>query len=80
MGLALHRVLPDQIYWAQTLLAFSLFATIMFAPPTGRSSALIAAGLTGLIFGWTFLTGEGGRLVSSGMRARNWRSRFAGPT
>ena len=60
VGLALHRVLPDQIYWAQTLLAFSLFATIMFAPPTGRSSALIAAGLTGLIFGWTFLTGEGG--------------------
>jgi hypothetical protein len=60
VGLALHRVLPDQIYWAQTLLAFSSFATIMFAPPTGRSSALIAAGLTGLIFGWTFLTGEGG--------------------
>jgi hypothetical protein len=51
VGLALHRVLPDQIYWAQTLLAFSLFATIMFAPPTGRSSALTAAGLTGLIFG-----------------------------
>jgi hypothetical protein len=60
VGLALHRVLPDQIYWAQTLLAFSLFATILFVPPRGRTAAAIVAGLAGLIFGWTLLTGEDG--------------------
>src|ERR1700691_5279418 len=38
VGIALHRVLPEQIYWAQTLLAFSLFAILSFAPPRGRSS------------------------------------------
>ncbi len=60
VGLGLHRVLPDQIYWAQTLLAFSLFAAILFAPPRGRSSEIVVAGLAGLIFGWTLLTGEEG--------------------
>jgi hypothetical protein len=60
VGLALHRVVPDQIYWAQTLLVFSLFTIIVFAPPRDRAAAMIVAGLTGLIFGWTLLTGEEG--------------------
>jgi hypothetical protein len=60
VGLALHRVLPDQIYWAQTLLVFSLFATILFTPPRRRFPSMAVAGLGGLVFGWTFLTGECG--------------------
>lgn len=57
VGLALHRVLPDQIYWAQTLLAFSLFAIILLTPPRRRAIAAIVAG-RGLVFGWTWLTAE----------------------
>jgi hypothetical protein len=60
VGLALHRIVPDQIYWAQTLLVFSLFTIIVFAPPRGRAAAMIVAGLTGLIFGWTLLTAKEG--------------------
>jgi hypothetical protein len=59
VGIALHRVLPEQIYWAQTLLAFSLLAILLYAPPHGRFSAVVLAGLTGLVFGWASLTDEG---------------------
>jgi hypothetical protein len=59
-GLALHRVVPAQIYWAQTLLVFSLFASVLLGPPRGRVAAAVLAGLAGLVFGWTSLTGEGG--------------------
>ena len=59
VGLSFHRVLPDQIYWAQTLLAFSLFATMIFAPLRGLLAAVLAA-LAGLILGWTFHTSEAG--------------------
>jgi hypothetical protein len=60
VGLAVRRVLPEQIYWAQTLLGFSLLAILLFAPPRRRSCAMIVAGLAGLIFGWTWFTGEEG--------------------
>jgi hypothetical protein len=60
VGLAVHRVLPDQIYWAQMLLVFSLFATILFTPLRHRAFSMAAAGLGGLVFGWTFFTGECG--------------------
>ena len=58
VGLALHRVLPDQIYWAQTLLVISLFAIILLTPPRRRSFAMIVAAVGGLVFGWTWLTAE----------------------
>jgi hypothetical protein len=57
-GITMQRVLPDQIYWAQILLAFSLFAIILFAPLPGRCSAMVVTGLAGLILGWGSLTGE----------------------
>ena len=56
----LLRVVRDQIYWAQTLLVFSLFAIVLFAPPRGRHGAALVAGLAGLILGWTWLTREEG--------------------
>ena len=56
VGIALHRVLPDQIYWAQTLLVFSLLAIIVFAPPRRSRSATVMTGFAGLIFGWTWFT------------------------
>lgn len=59
-GLAVRRVVPEQIYWAQTLLVFSLLAILLFAPPRGRRCAMMVAGLAGLIFGWTWFTGEEG--------------------
>ncbi len=56
----LLRVVRDQIYWAQSLLIFSLFAILSFTPPRGRSAAMLVAGLAGLILGWAWLTREEG--------------------
>jgi hypothetical protein len=58
VGLALHRVSPDQVYWAQVLLDFSLFAIVLLAPPRARYVAMAVAGVTGAMFGWTWFTGE----------------------
>ena len=60
IGFVLQRVYRDQIYWAQTLLVLSLFAIILLAPPRGRSTAMIIAGLAGSILGWAWLTREEG--------------------
>ena len=56
----LHRVVRDQIYWAQTLLIFSLFAVLFLAPPRGRATAMVLGGLAGSILGWAWLTREEG--------------------
>jgi hypothetical protein len=56
----LLRVIRDQIYWAQTLLVFSLFAIVLLAPPRRRLVAMLVAGLAGLILGWAWLTREEG--------------------
>ena len=56
----LLRVVRDQIYWAQTLLAFSLLAIVFLAPPRGQFGAALVAGLAGLILGWAWLTREEG--------------------
>jgi hypothetical protein len=60
IGFVFHRVYREQIYWAQTLLVLTLFATILFAPPRGRSAAMTIAGLAGAILGWAWLTREEG--------------------
>jgi hypothetical protein len=56
----LQRVLRSQIYWAQSLLVYSLFAMLFFRPPRGRSAAMLVAALAGLILGWAWLTREEG--------------------
>jgi hypothetical protein len=60
VGLAIVRVLREQIYWGQSLLVFSLAGIILFAPPRRRPYAMALAGLAGMIFGWTWLTREEG--------------------
>jgi hypothetical protein len=59
-GLVLHRVIPDQIYWAQILLVFALIAIIAFVPPRGRVSAAVTAGTAGTVAGWAWLTRDEG--------------------
>jgi hypothetical protein len=67
LALALHpagflpdmtRVIRDQIYWAQTLLVFSSFALVLFAPPRGRYAAIALSSFTGIVLGWTWLSRE----------------------
>ena len=56
----LQRIVRDQIYWAQSLAVFSLFAILFLAPPRGRRRALLLAVLAGAILGWAWLTREEG--------------------
>jgi hypothetical protein len=57
---AIERIIRDQIYWAQSLLIFSLFTIMLFAPPRRRTYEILIASLTGLILGWAWLTREEG--------------------
>ena len=70
----LQRVFRDQIYWAQTLLIFTLFTILFFTPPRGRSAAIFVAGLAGLILGWAWLTREEGDWFIPGTRTADRRS------
>ncbi|THD73090.1 MAG: hypothetical protein E7813_03485 [Bradyrhizobium sp.] len=63
----LLRVVRDQIYWAQTLLVFSLLAVVFFAPPRGGFGAALVAGFAGLILGWAWLTREEGVWLIPGL-------------
>jgi len=62
-----QRVIRDQIYWAQTLMAFSLLTIILYAPPPRAAPTMALSGLAGLIFGWTWLTREEGLWLLPGL-------------
>jgi hypothetical protein len=56
----MQRVIRDQIYWGQTLMIFSLFAVLMFAPPRRHVLSLLLGAFVGSILGWAWLTREEG--------------------
>jgi len=66
VGLDLHRVLPDQIYWALTLLAVALLVIVVLAPPRSRFAAIVVAALAGSVFGWVVLGGNDGTWILPG--------------
>jgi hypothetical protein len=63
----LLRVFRDQIYWGQSLLVFSLFSLVLFAPPRARSAQWLLCGLSGLALAWTWLTREEGIWLLPGL-------------
>ena len=63
----LQRIIREQIYWAQTLLVFSLFAAQFFAPPRSRWAATVVAIMAGLILGWAWITREEGAWFLPGL-------------
>jgi hypothetical protein len=54
----MQLVIRDQIYWAQGIMVFSLFAVLLLAAPSPPWRMLLLAALAGLVLGWTWLTRE----------------------
>ncbi|MEP9386214.1 hypothetical protein [Mesorhizobium sp. KR9-304] len=55
-----NRVTRDQIYWGQTLIFFSTFSVILFAPLDQRWKRHGLAVVCGCVLGWAWLTREEG--------------------
>ncbi len=63
----LMRVVRDQIYWAQCLLGFALFAMLLFAPPRNRGPRAAVAIGAGVVLGWAWITREEGLWLLPGL-------------
>lgn len=57
---SLQRIIREQIYWGQVLMAFLLFAVAMFAPPDLRAARIFVGLVAGMLLAWTWLTREEG--------------------
>lgn len=64
---SLQRVMRDQIYWGQVLLAFVAVAVVVFAPPEGRVARFALALVAGVLLAWAWLTREEGVWLIPGL-------------